>query len=171
MTVGDIIMMLVTLYLVFCMIAVLWFDVTRYMIPNWLVGSLLLVYPVAVLLAPKAVDWQMALVAMLAVFAVGYVIFAMKWMGGGDIKLITVCALWVGLDHLTDFIFLFAIIGGVFSVLILVARKFLPLVPQLAGRAFPRILRDNEPIPYGVAIALGFMAMFLTDKIPVLSLR
>ena len=78
------------------MCTTLWLDCTRYTIPNWLVGSLLVLYPVAVYLSPEAVDWKMAMVAMLLVFAVGYIIFSLRVMGGGDVKLITVLALWVG---------------------------------------------------------------------------
>lgn len=164
-------MMIVTLYLVFAMLAVLWFDVTRYLIPNWLVGSLLALYPVAVWAAARPVDWQMALVGMLIVFAVGYGVFAMKWMGGGDIKLITVCALWVGLKNLADFVLIFAVIGGVFSAAVWGLRKALPFIPSLAGKNLPRLLRNGEPIPYGIAIVLGFMIMFWTNKIPAISLH
>lgn len=164
-------MTIITLYLLFAMLAVLWFDVTRYVIPNWLVGSLLVLYPVAVWLAPHPVEWKMALAAMLGVFAVGYGVFAMKWMGGGDIKLIVVCALWVGLGNLADFAFLFAVIGGVFSAGVWGLRKALPMVPQFAGKSLPRLLRDGEPIPYGVAIVLGFFIMFWSNKIPAVSLH
>lgn len=162
-------MMIVTLYLVFAMLAVLWFDITKYVIPNWLVGSLLVLYPIALLLAPKPVDWQMALLGMLIVFAVGYGVFAMKWMGGGDIKLITVCALWVGFRNLPEFVFTFAVAGGALAAGVWVLRKALPFVPALAGKTLPRILRANEPIPYGIAIVIGFMVMFYTDKIPAIS--
>lgn len=164
-------MTIITLYLVFSMLAVLWFDITRYLIPNWLVASLLALYPVAVWLSPHAVDWKMALVAMMVVFAVGYAVFAMKWMGGGDIKLITVCALWVGFKNLLDFVFMFALIGGIFSAAVWGLRKILPFIPKLAGKQLPRILRDKEPVPYGIAIVLGFLVMFYTNKIPAISLH
>ncbi len=157
-------MTIVTIYLIFSMLAVLWFDVRSYIIPNWLTGALVVTYPLAVLLSPVAVDWLMALAGMLAVFAVGYGFFAMKWMGGGDVKLITACALWVGFSNLLEFIFLFGIFGGVFSILVLVARKFSPFLKM---QKLPRILRDREPIPYGVAIALAFLMLMRIGHVPL----
>ncbi len=155
----------ITLYLVFAMLATLWLDVTRYTIPNWLVGSLLVLYPLAVYLSPHMVDWKMALAAMAAVFAVGSVIFAARVMGGGDIKLITVLALWVGWQGLLDFVLLFAILGGVFSIFVLLGRKLQPYIP-LKGKT-PRLFQKNAPIPYGVAIAGAFLWLMHTGKIPM----
>jgi prepilin peptidase CpaA len=157
-----------SLYLLFAMVAVIIFDVTRYIIPNWLVGSLVLLYPIAVWLAPQPVDWPMALAAAGTVFAVGYVIFAMKWMGGGDIKLMTACGLWVGFSGLLDFLFLTALLGGVFALLLLIIRKLLPFA-GLAAAKLPRILRPGEPVPYGVAIALAMVWLLLQGKLPALA--
>jgi prepilin peptidase CpaA len=91
----------------------------------------------------------------------------MQWMGGGDIKLMTAGALWVGLQNLPDFLFIVALLGGVFSFFMLVVRKLVPFIPKITKTAdVPRILRDGEPIPYGVAIALGFLFMLLNGKVP-----
>ncbi len=158
-----------TIYMIFCMLAVLWFDATRYLIPNWLVGSLLVLYPLAVYLSPEAVDWKMALAAALLVFVIGYIVFMRNWMGGGDIKLITVCALWVGSEHLLEFIFMVGILGGVFSVLVWALRKLLPHVKLPASMKLPRILRDGEPIPYGIAIAIGMLILISRNMLPLLS--
>lgn len=157
-------MLFITMYLLFAMFAVIYFDVTRYIIPNWLVGSLLALYPVGVFISPHAVDWQMSLAAMAIVFAAGYFIFAMKWMGGGDIKLLTVCSLWVGFSALLDFIFITAILGGLFSFALLLLRKIIPLSGKNQS-ALPRILRGGEPIAYGVAIAVAMLFMIWNGKI------
>ncbi len=161
--------MIITVYLVFCMAAVLWFDLTRYIIPNWLTGSMLVLYPVAVFMAPVPVDWKYALLGMLITFVVGYIAFARRWMGGGDIKLIVVCSLWMGFSRLVDFVFMVALLGGVFSVAVYVLRK-LPVVLKKAG-TLPRILRDGEPIPYGVAIAIAFLIMMWMGNVSVLAAR
>lgn len=159
--------MIITLYLLFCMLAVLWFDTTRYIIPNWLNASLLVLYPVAVYLAPTSVDWQHALLGTAIVFAVGYLIFAKGWMGGGDVKLIVVCSLWVGWAGLLDFVVLFAILGGVLSVALYAGRK---AMPYLKLQKLPRILQDKQPVPYGIAIALAFLLMMKMGKIPVIGM-
>jgi prepilin peptidase CpaA len=161
-------MLAIKTYLIFSMLAIIVFDVRKYIIPNWIVSSLLVLYPLAVWLTPLAVDWKMAFLGMLMVFAAGYVVFAMRWMGAGDVKLITVCALWVGYASLLDFIFLFAVLGGLFCGFLWGARK---MVPGFAGRlpfkTLPRIMKEGEPVPYGVAIAVAFLFMLLTGKIPL----
>jgi prepilin peptidase CpaA len=162
-------MILIPAFLLFCMLATIWFDATRYIIPNWLVGALLAVYPLAVVMAAQPVDWPMALAGMAIVFAVGYVVFAMKWMGGGDIKLIIACSLWVGFSNLLDFIFLFALLGGLLSVVVWSVRKLEPLLLTPARMAtLPRILRNGEPVPYGLAIAAAFLLLMWMGRIPVL---
>lgn len=155
----------IALYLVFAMLATMWLDVTRYTIPNWLVGSLLLLYPVAVYLSPDVIEWEMALAAMGLVFVVGCIIFMLRVMGGGDIKLITVLALWVCWNGLLDFVLLFAILGGVFSILLIIGRRMMVYAPIDA----PRVLQKNAPIPYGVAIALAFLWLMQQDKIPMVA--
>ncbi|MGE0755265.1 MAG: prepilin peptidase [Alphaproteobacteria bacterium] len=159
--------MIIPFFLLFCMLAVLWFDVTRYMIPNWLCAALLLLYPVALYMSGMQADWQGALIAFGITFAVGFVIFARKWMGGGDVKLIIACSLWVGLQHLIEFVVLFAVIGGVLSIALYALRKLLLRI-KLA-KQLPRLLRDGEPVPYGIAIASAFLIMMHTGKIPVMA--
>ena len=155
--------MVITLYLLFCMLAVLWYDSTRYIIPNWLTGSMLVLYPVAVWLAPDAINWQHALLGMLGVFAIGYIAFAKGWMGGGDIKLIVVCSLWTGLKGLPDFVMFFAILGGLLSIALYVGRK---IVPYAKLKTVPRIFQDKQPVPYGIAIAIAFLLMMKMGQVP-----
>jgi prepilin peptidase CpaA len=152
------------------MLAVLWLDTTRYIIPNWLVGALLLVYAFAVFNAPHAVDWKMALAGAGIVLACGFVIFALKFMGGGDVKLLIALSLWVGFAHLLDFIFITSILGGVLSLLLWGGRKALPFLPRKPkAENLPRILQNGAPVPYGIAIAVAFLAMMWMGKVPVLS--
>ena len=162
-------MNVISAYLIFSMLAVLWFDTTRYIIPNWLVGLLLATYAFAVFTAPFPVDWKMAMAGMAVTLACGYIIFALKFMGAGDIKLITALALWVGLQNLPDFLFITSVIGGVLSLALWGGRKLLPYVPQCPKKDnLPRILQDGAPVPYGVAIAIAFLIMMWIGKVPVL---
>lgn len=161
-------MSLIPIYLLFSMFATCWLDCTRYTIPNWLVGSLLLLYPVAVYLSPHAVDWQMALAAMGLIFAVGYVVFALRLMGGGDVKLIIVLALWVGWKNLPEFVVWFGILGGIFTIFLLVMRKMFPYLPLPRTAKTPRIFQPGQPVAYGVAIAGAFLLLMHQGKISVL---
>ncbi|MDX1975506.1 MAG: prepilin peptidase [Rickettsiales bacterium] len=159
-------MLPITVYLIASMGIVLWLDVTRYIIPNWLVASLLLLYPLAIYLSPVSVDWLMALAGMGIIFAVGFALFAFRFVGGGDIKLLTVLALWVGWALLVDYMVLVTLLGGVLSVVLYVLRKLLRYVPKKKER--PRILRDGEPVPYGVAIAFAMLYFIWSGQIELL---
>lgn len=162
-------MFMVSSFLVFSMLAVLWFDTTRYIIPNWLVGGVLLAYPFAVLSVAAPVEWHMAIAGATIMLVVGYVIFMLRWMGGGDVKLLAALALWVGLTHLADFIFVVALLGGLLSLALWGGRKVLPHLPFKPKKEnLPRILKEGEPVPYGIAIALGFIIMMAMERVPVL---
>ena len=163
-------MSIIELYLIFAMLAVMYYDATRFIIPNWLVGSLLLLYPIAVFIAPVTVDWKMDLLGMLGTFAIGFVIFALRLMGGGDVKLIIVLSLWVGLKQLHIFGFDFALLGGVLSIVILVLRKIISLVINKETK-LPRIFRNREPIPYGLAISGAFLLMLFSGQISLVALH
>ncbi|NCY24974.1 MAG: hypothetical protein EBX37_08925 [Alphaproteobacteria bacterium] len=163
-------MSVIAVYLIFSMLAVLWLDTTRYTIPNWLVGGVLLAYPFAVFASPLPVDWQMAVAGAAVVLVLGYIVFTLRLMGGGDVKLIAALALWVGLKHLADFVFIVALLGGVLSIFLWAFRKLLPYIPGKPKKeSMPRILREGEPVPYGIAIALGFLIMLWTGKIALLA--
>ncbi len=161
-------MSLVLFYVLFSMFAVIFYDSTRFIIPNWLVGSLLLLYPLAILLSPVTIDWQNDLLGMLIAFAIGYVIFALRLMGGGDVKLIIVLSLWVGLHKMTDFGFYFVVLGGALSIALLLIRKIISLVVN-KNTKLPRIFRKKEPVPYGLAIAGAFLLMIFAGEIAMLN--
>lgn len=163
-------MSIIALYLVFAMLAVIYFDATRFIIPNWLVGNLLALYPIAFFMSPATIDWQMDLAAMLLTFAIGYVIFALRLMGGGDVKLIIVLALWVGWEKLAMFGFNFAVLGGILSIIILLARKAVPYTVSNKEK-LPRVLKDKQPVPYGLAIAGAFLMMLYTGDISVVPIK
>lgn len=157
-------MPIIVIILLFAMLAVIYFDTTRFIIPNWLVGFLLVLYPVAVFFAPVPIDWQHDLLGFLGAFAVGYVIFALNIMGGGDVKLIIVLALWVGIGNLADFSLNFGLLGGALTIILLLMRGILPMFFQKEN--FPRVLKMREPVPYGVAISAAFLLMLIGGKIP-----
>jgi prepilin peptidase CpaA len=156
------------------MLAVVYYDLTRYLIPNWLVGLILILYPAMWFTATHAgVDVKMSVAAMAMVFAGGYIVFMLRLMGGGDIKLATVCSLWVGLPMLLDFLLWVAVGGGVLSLVLLMVR---PVAPQWLAKfskstKIPRVLTMGEPVPYGLAIAAAFFYLMWAGKIPALPLR
>jgi len=140
------------------MLLVIYFDLTSFTIPNWLNGTLICLYVVLLLVTPEVINWQMALAGAGIVFALGFVVFGMNWMGGGDIKLLIALALWVGWSNLLEYVLIVAILGGLLAVVIWLMRKALPwILPKSNMNNYPRILKDDEPVPYGLAIAGGFL--------------
>lgn len=97
--------------------------------------------------------WQNLLLAAL-VLAVGTFLFARGWMGGGDVKLLAACALWLDLASGWKMLVAVAIAGGIETVLILIMRK-LPWAEQWGTKL--TIFRRRGGIPYGIAIACGMM--------------
>ena len=161
------------LVLTVLMALVIFFDATKYLIPNWLVGLVLVFYPVMVLMAHEHVNWLGALGVMLVVFGAGYGIYVKKWMGGGDIKLLTACTLWAGPMRTLDFLLVMALLGGALALLLIVIRRALPwAAPAYAGSAkLPRMLVEGEPMPYGLAIAGAFLLLLWMQALPGLTLH
>src|SRR4051794_39980110 len=96
--------------------------------------SLLLVgcfVPLAILTGMGAGEIGMHLLAALAVLSVGFAFFAFGWIGGGDAKLAAATALWLGFDHLLDYLIYAALFGGVLTIALLQLRT-LPL-PAVAA--------------------------------------
>ena len=86
-------------------------------------------------------------------------------MGGGDVKLMSAIALWMGPDHVAPFVVLMALFGAALAVGIMAMDKFGPLLgPRLLNLAlFRRLgeLANSRQCPYGVAIGVaGFILSF-----------
>lgn len=150
------------------MMLVIYFDLSSFTIPNWLNATLLILYVPFILFQPEDFNWYMPLLGALIVFIIGFIIFLFHWMGGGDIKLFIATAPWVGWGlPLVEYFILLAILGGVLAVVIYVMRKALFwLAPAKSEQELPRILRDDEPVPYGLAIAGAFLWILWQGDIP-----
>jgi prepilin peptidase CpaA len=96
----------------------------------------------------------------LGVLAATFVLFWMNMLGGGDAKLMAAGALWMGPDHIIEFLAYVTAFGGVLAVAMLAYRSFLP------ANAFPlpgwarRLHKTGEGLPYGIAIAAGGLLLF-----------
>lgn len=94
-------------------------DLKRRQIDNWLNGGLALLAPLywwasGLSLWPD-VAWQIG--AAFGVFALFALIFARGGMGGGDVKLLTVLALWLPPLVFFSVIFLTSLVGGAMSMI------------------------------------------------------
>ncbi|MFN8930225.1 MAG: prepilin peptidase, partial [Alphaproteobacteria bacterium] len=102
-----------------------------------------------------------ALLAAFITLIVTFGLFALNLFGGGDAKLLPALMLWTGWNIASlQFLFLMAILGGVFALLLLALRFMLRRRASL-----PKLLQPAAPIPYGIAIAMAFLGLLWQGKI------
>jgi prepilin peptidase CpaA len=132
-------------------------DVASFTISNRLNAALALAFVPAALAAhlPWSVVGVCALTGVVTL-AIGVGLFAAGWCGGGDAKLIAVCALWLGWRAMPSFLLFTSLAGGVLALGVLMARKATPAAVAAQGPAWiGRLLGPEKHLPYGVAIAAG----------------
>lgn len=137
-------------------------DATSFTIPNWTSLALVAIFPMAALAAglPLATLGLHAAVGAGALVA-GMGMFALRWMGGGDAKLIAAAVLWLGWPAVPSFLLGVAVTGGVLAIaLILLRSPQLRSVVLASPRWVNRLTEPGEGIPYGVAIAAGALLAF-----------
>src|SRR5258708_17045941 len=94
-------------------------DFRRLVIPNLLPIILCALWPVYFAAAPS---WYGALAAIgcaVALFLAGAVLFARGYLGGGDVKLLSVAALWAGPAGTPELLMLTAVLGGALALFLL----------------------------------------------------
>jgi prepilin peptidase CpaA len=136
-------------------------DITTMTIPNWISLALIALFFPAALAAQLSFAEVAANVGVgLAALVIGMVMFALRWIGGGDAKLMAAASLWLGLTAVPSYILWVAISGGVFAVLLMQARAwgqaYVGRSPQWVGK----LLQPKGDIPYGVALCAGALAAF-----------
>jgi prepilin peptidase CpaA len=105
-------------------------------------------------------DIGLHVAAAATVLAIAFVCFARGWIGGGDAKLAAATALWLGFEHLIEYLLAASIFGGILTLLIIGFRRF-PLPPQLAGQAWlERLHRAGGGVPYGIALAIAALVVY-----------
>jgi prepilin peptidase CpaA len=135
-------------------------DLKSRRIANWLNGAIALGAPV--FWFASGLDlWPgvaMQIGIALATFAVLSVLFAIKAMGGGDVKLLTALALWIEPAPYLSLIVMMALIGGVLTL-------------GFGGYYVIRRQRDKIAIPYGVAIAAAGLWVIASFYVPASALQ
>lgn len=139
--------------------AAVW-DLTSFTIPNYLSLALAALFGVfAIATGFSAGDAGLHLLAGLIALAIGFTMFALNYIGGGDAKLFAGVALWLGPHDLVVYSLVATMLGGVLTLTLLAVRQ-LPLPAGLARQGWILKLHDSRSgIPYGVALAAGFFAI------------
>lgn len=136
-------------------------DLTTMKIPNWISGLLILgFFPTALLvgLAPMSIGLHAGV--GVAALLVGMGLFALRWLGGGDVKLMASACLWLGLGGSAMFILATAAMGGVLCLILLMARAHLQPYAANGPGWVVQLMEPKGDIPYGVAIAAGALIAY-----------
>ena len=138
-------------------------DLTSFTLSNRLCLATALLYPgylFAVYINGHGLPLQdifLSLTLAVVIFIVCAVFFALNVMGGGDVKLIPVVALWAGTAHVLDFLFLTSLIGGLLAVIILVLNRIkASKYCKSSGNINLSVAKkEGSAVPFGVGIAIG----------------
>ena len=98
-------------------------------------------------------DIALQFACALATFAVLSILFALRAMGGGDVKLLTALALWIAPPLFLNLVVMMALLGGLLTL-------------GFGLWHLMRRQRDKLSIPYGVAIALAGLWVIGTSYLP-----
>src|ERR1700679_840771 len=99
-------------------------DIASFTIPNILQVALIaafVVFVIAIGMTPAVIGGH--LLAGFVGLAVGFTLFALGFIGGGDAKLFACIVLWLGFPNLLDYTLVACVMGGALSVLILGMRQ------------------------------------------------
>jgi prepilin peptidase CpaA len=130
-------------------------DITTYLIPHRYsvaIAAAFLVFAIG-----RPLPFLLGgLAAGTLLFALGALLFARHLLGGGDVKLLAATGLWAGFDLLVLLIFASAVAGGVLAAMQLSPLgRLMPVRPGSAPVGNDFYSRLRQPMPFGVAIALG----------------
>ncbi|OEJ68924.1 A24 family peptidase [Magnetovibrio blakemorei] len=133
-----------------------WSDARTLKIPNWVSLTLLVAFfPTALSagLSLETISWHLG--GGLLFLVAGFVLFAFGLFGGGDAKLLAVCALWTGWDQLLWLLAAVVLVGGGLCILVIILRRGLGMWPDWLVNAAKGLFEPNKAVPYGIAIAAG----------------
>ncbi|MCG7516481.1 MULTISPECIES: A24 family peptidase [Vibrio] len=139
------------LYLLVLAIACLYVSITDFLHRKIQNNALLLLLLLQSFLSP--LDLQIT--TFLLVLGIGLILYALIWIGAGDIKYAAVLSLTIPLNDLPWAYIMTAFTGGFLAIIYLITRK---LISNTSS--------SQEGIPYGIAISVGFYLIILTQNTP-----
>lgn len=150
-----------------CMLAAAISDVRKYIIPNTI--SLVLIAAFFVTFAISGLGWDILfnhVAAGLGMLIIGLILWhpdLTGYLGGGDVKLLTASAFWLGWPAFGHALLYIALCGGVMALGFLITRALVRWFPRitLIIKPLARLAAIEKPdLPYGVAIAAGSIYVF-----------
>ncbi|MEO9496356.1 MAG: prepilin peptidase [Vibrio splendidus] len=100
------------------------------------------------------------IMSFLLVLGGGLLVYALIWIGAGDIKYAAVLSLTIPLNDLLWALVMTAFTGGFLAVIYLVNNNL------ISKKLIRKASNDQQGIPYGIAISIGFYLVILTQNTP-----
>ncbi|MFN7710147.1 MAG: prepilin peptidase [Holosporales bacterium] len=134
-------------------------DFIYYKIPNVICGLILSLFLLKVAFLGFSSPLLTTIIAFGVTFIVGFLLFALKAMGAGDAKFLTVCMPWIVDLGLANFMLSFAIYSLVFALFVVLGRQWIDMV-----RAKLLQTLNAVPLPLFERYASGPIPMAGTEK-------
>lgn len=140
-------------------------DYSSMRIPNTVVLALMAAFFVSLPLHWQGIGVLGEHLGMFASFlAVGFVFFALGWLGGGDAKLMAAIALWLGWQDAMMFIVYTTLFGAAIALFLMLSKRFAPV--RLRTSAFGmKIYQGDKDMPYGIALAAGALYVWPSSQL------
>lgn len=103
------------------------------------------------------------IVAGLVVFVLTFFLFSAGLFGGGDAKLLSAYALWVGVGGVADLIVYMALFGALLAVAALLIRRFKPFKKGADESWIGQLQAGKSKIAYGLAIVPAVFLSFFVE--------
>jgi prepilin peptidase CpaA len=146
---------------VFCICYAIISDFRNLLIPNWIPVTLTACFALFAAISLTGAAVLTHIWVALLIFALMLAFFILRWVAGGDVKLLTAVALWVGPEHAAPLVVLMAFFGSALALSLIGLRKYGFLIQEHvpANWFLTRMttLADEGQCPYGVAIGTAAM--------------
>ncbi len=142
------------------------YDLASFTIPNFINLAVIAAFPLFALAAGLTLPAiGLHLLAGFAGLALGFSLFALGYIGGGDAKLFAGVTLWLGFADMMPYALLASVFGGFLTLGLLIMRQW-PLPHGLARQGWILQLHDAKSgVPYGVALAAGAFILLPNTEI------
>lgn len=95
--------------------------------------------------------------------AITFMMTMTKTMGGGDSKLITAYAFWMGMLNIAWYLFVMTLIGAVLAIAAIAIRHYKPFKNVREGSWIARSQAGEAVVPYGIPIVASALYMFIAE--------
>lgn len=144
------------MYLLLLAIVCVYVSVTDFLFRKIQNHALLILLFLQCFLSPLDIQ----IMSFLLVLGGGLIVYALIWIGAGDIKYAAVLSLTIPLNDLHWAFVMTAFAGGFLAVIYLVNNKL------ISKKLTRKTSNDQQGIPYGIAISVGFYLVILTQNTP-----